>query len=43
MFDECYADAIDLAVAETGLPRTTFPEKCPFEQTDVLNPEFLPD
>ena len=43
VFDESYADSIDLAVAETGLARATFPEQCPFSQDDVLNPTYLPD
>jgi hypothetical protein len=43
VFDESYTDAIDLAVAETGLPRATFPVECPFSEDDVLNPDYLPD
>lgn len=40
---ECYQKALDLAIDETGLPRTTFPLDCPFTNTDILNPAYLPD
>lgn len=41
IFETCYQDAIELAVAETGLPQTTFPEECPFTIETVLNHSFL--
>jgi hypothetical protein len=37
IFETCYQDAIELAVAETGLSPTTFPENCPFPMETVLN------
>jgi hypothetical protein len=43
VFDECYQDAIDLATAETGLPRETFPNQSPFLPEQILNPEYLPN
>lgn len=40
---ECYQDAKDLAVAETGLSEATFPEQCPFERENILNSNYFPD
>ena len=42
VFDECYQDAIDLAAAETGFPRETFPNQSPFTPTETLDPDYLP-
>ncbi len=42
VFDESYQDAIDLAAAETGLPRNTFPNQSPFTPQDTLNSDYLP-
>ena len=42
-FNRCYQDAIDLAVAETGLEPNTFPLQCPFTTEEVLKPGYLPD
>jgi hypothetical protein len=38
-----YADARASAVAETGLPRATFPEVCPWPVDQVLDEDFLPE
>jgi predicted DNA-binding ribbon-helix-helix protein len=43
VFPECYQDAKDLAVAETGLSEETFPDRCPFDREDVLNSNYFPD
>ena len=43
MLGESYEGARRLAVAETGLPRATFPEFCPFTFEQVLDEEFLPE
>ena len=43
VFDESYQDAIDLATAETGLPRKTFPDQSPFNPQETLNSEYLPN
>jgi predicted DNA-binding ribbon-helix-helix protein len=43
VFQECYANARNLASKETGLPLDTFPLECPYLQNDVLNPDYLPD
>jgi len=37
-----YQDAVDLAEAETGLPRETFPPDCPYQITAILEKGFLP-
>jgi Domain of unknown function DUF29 len=38
-----YADARAAAVVETGLPRATFPEVCPWPVDQVLDEDFLPE
>lgn len=43
VFDESYQDAIDLAVAETSLPRNTFPNQSPFTPQKTLNSDYLPE
>ncbi len=43
VFAECYQDARLIAAQETGLDICVFPEICPFEQVDVLNPKYLPE
>ncbi|MEG4169593.1 MULTISPECIES: DUF29 domain-containing protein [unclassified Microcoleus] len=40
---ECYADAAEQAIAETGLPVETFPQLCIYTSVEVLDSEFLPD
>jgi len=36
ILETCYQDAIELAVAETGLSPKTFPETCPFTIEEIL-------
>ncbi len=43
VFVESYQDARLITAQETGLEINTFPEVCPFDQADVLNPQYLPD
>ena len=43
VFRECYQDARLITAQETGLDICVFPEICPFEQIDVLNPQYLPE
>ncbi|MDJ0843766.1 DUF29 domain-containing protein [Crocosphaera sp.] len=43
IFDKCYRNARKYAEAETGLPINTFPEFCPFNKTDVLTPDYIPE
>jgi hypothetical protein len=38
---EVYADAAELAAAETGLPHDTFPSECPFSLEQLLSPVLL--
>ncbi|MFB2892178.1 DUF29 domain-containing protein [Aerosakkonemataceae cyanobacterium BLCC-F50] len=42
VFAECYADAVEQAIAETGLSVGVFPEICPYSSEEVLSSEFLP-
>ncbi len=42
VFGEFYQDARDLAVAETGLSRETFPNQSPFTPQETLNSDDLP-
>ncbi len=42
IFDGCYLEAVKQARAETGLPRDTFPVRCPYELATILEDEFLP-
>ncbi|MBF2026510.1 MAG: DUF29 domain-containing protein [Oscillatoriales cyanobacterium C42_A2020_001] len=43
IFEECYTQAVKQAKAETGLPMKTFPQQCPFQLTQVLADDFLPE
>jgi Domain of unknown function DUF29 len=43
VFQECYDDAIRLAEAETGLPRTAFPTESPFAIAQTLDFDYLPE
>lgn len=43
VFVESYQDARLITAQETGLEINTFPEVCPFDQADVLNPQYLPE
>jgi len=38
---EAYADAVELAAAETGLAVKTFPSECPYSLVQLLSPNFL--
>jgi hypothetical protein len=40
--ENCYVDARSRAALETGLPESDFPERCPFEVDEVLDPCWLP-
>ncbi|MBP7281336.1 MAG: DUF29 domain-containing protein [Leptospiraceae bacterium] len=42
-FEDTYADARDLASAETGLPLSTFPENPPFTFDQVIDENYLPE
>jgi hypothetical protein len=37
-----YQRSVQLAVLETGLPKSHFPTECPFTVDQILDPEFLP-
>jgi hypothetical protein len=37
VFAECYADAVEQASAETGLPVETFPQPCPYNPAEILD------
>lgn len=43
IFTEAYTEAVKQAKAETGLPLETFPVRCLYELTEVVNDEFLPE
>ena len=43
VFGECYQYARLINSQETGLDICIFPETCPFEQVNVLNPQYLPE
>ena len=43
VFEDCYSSARKQAMYETGLPIATFPDKCPFEIAEILNPDFMPE
>ncbi len=40
---ELYADAVELAAIETGLPEAAFPAECPFSPVQIMDRSFLPD
>jgi len=40
---EAYPDAIELAAIETGMPKSSFPDQCPFTHEQILDSDFLPD
>lgn len=40
---DIYADAVSEAVADTELPRTTFPASCPFSLQQLRDDEFYPE
>jgi hypothetical protein len=39
---EAYADAVELAIKETQLPPTTFPNTCPYTLAQLLEEDFYP-
>jgi hypothetical protein len=43
VFGRCYRAAREQAAAETGLPKSRFPQTSPFTVDRTLDPEFLPD
>ncbi|HAC63838.1 MAG TPA: DUF29 domain-containing protein [Cyanothece sp. UBA12306] len=43
VFDESYDEARKQAADETELSLDTFPENCPFEVEQILDPEYLPN
>lgn len=43
IFAEAYRAAVKQASAETQLPIETFPQPCPYELTQVLDDDFLPE
>jgi Domain of unknown function DUF29 len=43
LMPETYADAVNDAVDETGLPQHRFPVDCPYTPDDVLAEGYLPD
>ncbi len=38
-----YTDALEIAVDETGLPQSTFPENCPYTVEQLLDKSFYPN
>jgi Domain of unknown function DUF29 len=42
VLERCYRAARDQAVAETGLPKSSFPEASPYTVEQTLDPDFLP-
>lgn len=38
-----YADAVEDAIAETGLPPGNFPPTCAYTAKEILNPNFFPE
>ncbi|MBD2678623.1 MULTISPECIES: DUF29 family protein [Nostoc] len=42
IFAECYAQAVKQTKAETGLSVESFPASFPYQLSEVINDEFLP-
>ncbi|HEY9895025.1 MAG TPA: DUF29 domain-containing protein [Candidatus Sericytochromatia bacterium] len=42
IFEECYADAVEQAIAETDFPTETFPRSCPYTISATLDSSYLP-
>jgi hypothetical protein len=40
---KAYPKAVEIAVDETGLPKSTFPESCPYTIDQLLDRKFYPD
>lgn len=43
IFAECYKEAVKQAKAETSLLLEAFPPNCPYELTEVMDDNFLPE
>jgi hypothetical protein len=43
IFDECFQDALEQAIAETDLSPSQFPKQSLYSQQDILNTGFFPD
>jgi Domain of unknown function DUF29 len=43
IFDECFQDALEQAVAETDLAASKFPQQSPYGQQDILDATFFPN
>lgn len=43
VFERCHRAAREQAAAETGLPKSRFPEASPYTVEQALDPDFLPD
>lgn len=39
---EVYSEALGLAIDETGLTESTFPQQCPYSVTELLDKQFYP-
>lgn len=42
VMEECYQDALKIAMDNTGLPRERFPSACPYTVEDALDEDFFP-
>lgn len=42
LLPEAYADGVQIALLETGLPADVFPAKCPYSPNQILDLDFLP-
>lgn len=40
---ETFADALEIACDETGLPATAFHDNCPYSMEQLLDKQFFPD
>ena len=40
--DKSYGRAVKLAIKETGIPLTAFPEKCSYTQSQLFDEDFYP-
>jgi hypothetical protein len=43
IFEECYVDAVEQAIAETDLPAENFPQSCPYTLLTTLDSGYLPN
>ncbi|WP_199321844.1 DUF29 family protein [Leptolyngbya sp. FACHB-321] len=42
IFEECYADTVEQAIAKADLPSETFPRSCPYTISATLDSSYLP-